>query len=157
MTTEAPVKARKMVRPDFTPEPKRIASLPPGEMFVVFVPTPTVAPVEPAKPIPADESQQAMFTRIIDESCCWYRVTREDLIGKSRHKRLVRAREMIAYIARELTTLSLTQINVGVYGSRSGHVSTLDAIRRITDRWDADDVTDHSAIRAALAGQGVQQ
>ena len=49
-------------------------------------------------------------TDIIDAVCTRLGVSRPDLLGSGRHQRIVLARAMIAYLARELTTLSFPEI-----------------------------------------------
>lgn len=59
-------------------------------------------------------------------------VTKQDLSGPGRHKTVVLAREVIVYIARELTTRSFPEIAHAI--GRPNHSTVITAYKRIKDR-----------------------
>lgn len=69
---------------------------------------------------------------IIDAVCARLCVERGDLLGKTRHHRVVIARGLISYLARELTTLSFPEIGRAL--GRRNHSTVLTAGRRVGDQ-----------------------
>ena len=58
----------------------------------------------------ARPSHIVRISAVIDAVGQRLRVTKADLLGESRHRRIVVGRAMVAYLARELTTLSFPEI-----------------------------------------------
>lgn len=69
---------------------------------------------------------------IIDAVCARLSVERGDLLGKTRHHRVVIARGLISFLARELTTLSFPEIGRAL--GRRNHSTVLTAGRRIAEQ-----------------------
>lgn len=67
--------------------------------------------------------------RIVRVVCEDLGVTREELSGRTRHKRVVLARELLVHAARELTTASYPEIARAM--GRSNHSTVITAARRI--------------------------
>lgn len=60
--------------------------------------------------LPSLRGRPARIGEIIDACCAATGVSREDLMGASRHRRVVAARGLIAHLAREMTTMSFPEI-----------------------------------------------
>lgn len=75
---------------------------------------------------------------IIDAVCEALEVDPRDVLGASRHKRVVQARSMASYLARRLTTQSFPEIAADM--NRSTHSTVLTAARRFGKQADAGDV-----------------
>jgi chromosomal replication initiation ATPase DnaA len=72
--------------------------------------------------------------RIIEISLRVANITAEDLRGKSRHERILLARELIATLGRKHTTLSFPEITRAC--GMTTHSTIFDARRRMLDRPD---------------------
>lgn len=70
--------------------------------------------------------------RIVRVVCEDLGVTREELSGRTRHKRVVLARELLVHAARELTTASYPEIARAM--GRSNHSTVITAARRIESK-----------------------
>jgi chromosomal replication initiator protein len=68
--------------------------------------------------------------QIVDEVCRALHIQVGDFVGRGRHKRVVLARAMTAYLARSLTTLSYPEIAKGM--GRPNHSTVVTACQRIT-------------------------
>jgi chromosomal replication initiator protein len=68
--------------------------------------------------------------QIVDEVCRSLHIQLGDFVGRGRHKRVVLARAMSAYLARSLTTLSYPEIARGM--GRPNHSTVVTACQRIT-------------------------
>jgi hypothetical protein len=66
---------------------------------------------------------------VIDEVCRALTVDLDRLMGKGRHKRVVLARSMIAFLARKLTTMSFPEIARAM--GRPNHSTVITAQRRL--------------------------
>jgi chromosomal replication initiator protein len=60
--------------------------------------------------LPTLRGRPARIGEIIEACCIATGVSREDLMGGSRHRRVVAARGLIAHLAREMTTMSFPEI-----------------------------------------------
>lgn len=60
--------------------------------------------------LPSLRGRPARIGEIIDACCSTTGVARDDLMGASRHRRVVAARGLIAHLAREMTTMSFPEI-----------------------------------------------
>ena len=60
--------------------------------------------------LPSLRGRPARIGEIVDACCAATGVSREDLMGASRHRRVVAARGLIAHLAREMTTMSFPEI-----------------------------------------------
>ena len=69
------------------------------------------------------------FNEIIDASCKYFQVTKQDIISKKRNKEIVIARQVSMYLARELTNLSLLRIGE-LFGGRD-HTTVIHAYEKI--------------------------
>ncbi len=67
----------------------------------------------PSEEVAAPTAEPPTLTAIQDAVCAVYGVARSDLLSPSRSERIVRARQMAMYLARELTSLSLAEISRG--------------------------------------------
>ena len=78
----------------------------------------------PTRPIDID--------RIIDVVCERVMVQRADVLGRSRHRRIVLGRSLVCYLARELTTLSYPEL--GRKLGRSNHSTVVAADQRMRNQ-----------------------
>ncbi len=69
------------------------------------------------------------FNEIIDASCKYFQVTKQDITSKKRNKEIVIARQVSMYLARELTNLSLLRIGE-LFGGRD-HTTVIHAYEKI--------------------------
>lgn len=67
-------------------------------------------------------------------------VTREDLTGRARHRRISLARAIFAYLAREMTTRSYPEIGRAL--GRNNHSSVHAAAKRLARTLDEDPVVE---------------
>lgn len=67
--------------------------------------------------------------QILDAACARVGVTTADVLGKSRHKRIVLARSVTAHLARQLTTQSFPEIARAL--GRSNHSTVIAACQRV--------------------------
>jgi hypothetical protein len=88
-----------------------------------------ITPYLSKRTLPAPED----LTRVV---CERYGVTPDDLQGKSRTQKLVKPRQVWAYLAHELLKLSYPQ--AGRYLGGRDHTTTLHAHRKITDMVNSD-------------------
>ena len=70
-------------------------------------------------------------TDIITQVAKYFRLTFDDLVGRSRTKNIANARQIAMYLAREMTSMSLFDIGQ-VFGGRD-HTTVLHACTRISD------------------------
>ncbi|KAA8818642.1 chromosomal replication initiator protein DnaA [Bifidobacterium vespertilionis] len=70
-------------------------------------------------------------TDIITQVAKYFRLTFDDLVGRSRTKNIANARQIAMYLAREMTSMSLFDIGQ-VFGGRD-HTTVLHAYQRISD------------------------
>lgn len=83
----------------------------------------------PRKPVPV---------RLIAERCCaTLRVDADDLFGRSRHRRVVLARSMAAFLARDLTTQSYPEIAREL--NRPNHSTIVTAVARVAKQLERDE------------------
>ncbi len=75
--------------------------------------------------LPSDSSSDIASDLIIKETADYYALTREDLLGQSRSRPLVTARQVAMYLCRELTPLSLPKIG-DAFGGRD-HTTVMHA------------------------------
>ncbi len=83
----------------------------------------------PTRPVPVRE--------IIAECARRCQVTTEQVLGKSRHQRVVLARSLASYLARQLTTMSYPEIARSL--AKKNHSTVLAAVKRV-DKMVKDDV-----------------
>ena len=70
------------------------------------------------------------FYNILDEVCRYYEIERTELVSDRRHKEVCLARQVVMYLAKELTRHSLPSIGRRLGGK--DHTTVLHGIRRIT-------------------------
>lgn len=75
--------------------------------------------------------------QIIQLVCHYFEIKREDLLGKSRHKRFATPRHVAQYLARKFTKLSYPELGER-FGGRD-HTSVLHACRRIEEQMQKDE------------------
>ena len=97
--------------------------------------------VLPLKPIPVRQIVSEISTR------CG--VPPEQVLGSSRHKRVVLARSLTAYLARQLTTLSYPEIARAL--GKTNHSTIHAAVKRITNRIESDDRVDLNAEERSVS------
>ncbi len=83
---------------------------------------------------PARSSRPVPFTLIISEVCRELGVAPEDFAGRGRHKRVVLARSLCAFLGRSLTALSYPEMARQM--SRPTHSTLIMAFARVRDRLD---------------------
>lgn len=85
--------------------------------------------------MPAKKMPKATMDRIISLVCAEYRTSRPELLSPSRHAQAVRARFIVAYMARKMTRLSFGQI-----GQRMcrDHTTIIHAYNRMTKMIESD-------------------
>ena len=76
------------------------------------------------------------FYNILDEVCRYYEIERTELVSDRRHKEVCLARQVVMYLAKELTARSLPYIGRMMGGK--DHTSVLHAIRRIRRQMETD-------------------
>jgi chromosomal replication initiator protein len=86
---------------------------------------------KPAADIAAPTSEPPTLDAIQDAVCAVYSVPRGELLSPSRSEKVVRARQMAMYLARELTTLSLAEISRGF---DRDHSTVAHAIRAVESK-----------------------
>jgi len=88
---------------------------------------------------------------ILEAVAKYYKVTTDQILGKSRRQELVRARFMASYFLRELTTLSLKSVGA-IMGGRD-HTTILHAIEQISSLMDVypEVVQESEQIREAIS------
>jgi chromosomal replication initiator protein len=79
--------------------------------------------------LPAEKAADVQVEAIIAEAATFFSIPREDLLGPSRSRPLVLARQVAMYLCRELTPLSLPAIGQA-FGGRD-HTTVLHADRKI--------------------------
>ena len=104
---------------------------------------------EPELPAPDDlaGSSEPTMTAVQEAACAALGVSRADLLSTKRTARITRARQTAMYLARELTSLSLTEI---ARAFNRDHTTVLHAIRVVTSRNEPDSETSqliHNARR----------
>lgn len=72
-------------------------------------------------------TQQVRLGAVIDAVCSHLSVSRADLLGQGRHRRVVLARSMVAYLSREMTTQSFPEIAQAMGRENHSTVHTADA------------------------------
>jgi chromosomal replication initiator protein len=77
---------------------------------------------------------------IIDAVCTRLTVTKADLMGSSRHRRVVLARALVAYLGRELTTHSFPEIAQSL--GRNNHSTIHTADQRLRKQLEANEPLD---------------
>jgi len=80
-----------------------------------------MGPVRPTRPVRIDS--------IMQHVCAELRVDMGDMLGRSRHKRVVLARSMVALLAKRLTTMSYPEIARGM--GRPNHSTIVTACKRM--------------------------
>jgi chromosomal replication initiation ATPase DnaA len=83
-----------------------------------------------------DRKVHVSIPMIVDATCQRLGVTGEELTGRSRHRRISLARAVIAYLARELTTLSYPEIARAM--GRNNHSSVHAGARRLARSIDSE-------------------
>jgi chromosomal replication initiator protein len=78
------------------------------------------------------EGKPVRIQTIVEVVCRRLGVERSDLLGSTRHHRVVIARAVVSYLARELTTLSFPEIGRAL--GRRNHSTVLTASRRLSDQ-----------------------
>src|SRR5215208_3556483 len=86
----------------------------------------------------AGATEAPSIEQIQDAVCTILDVSREDLLSTGRSARIVRARQLGMYVARELTSLSLAEIARGFHRD---HTTVMHAIRAVTARLEPDSET----------------
>ena len=72
------------------------------------------------------------ISTIVDVVCCRLGVERSELLGSTRHRRVVLARGIVSFLARDLTTMSYPEIGRAL--GRKNHSTVLTASRRLSDQ-----------------------
>ena len=88
------------------------------------------ASLHPASPVRVES--------IIDVVCEQLSVSRTDLLGATRHRRVVLARSLVAFLAREMTTRSFPEIASSL--GRSYHSTVHSAARRLKEQIESNDL-----------------
>lgn len=105
-------------------------------------------PRRPRKPVRVD--------LIADEVCRSLRVEISDLMGRGRHKRVVLARSLTAYLSRSLTTLSFPEIARAM--GRPNHSTIVTAVKRVQDQIERHESADPAGeLGPELAGLTLAQ
>lgn len=112
--------------------------------------------------LPSLRGRPVRIGDVIEATCATIGISREDLLGDGRHRRVVAARGLAAYLAREMTTMSFPEIAAAL--GRSTHSTIHAAAARFREALEsgqqvpcadgsrsAADAADH-ARRAALRG-----
>lgn len=82
--------------------------------------------------------------RIIHVVCDALRVDPSDVLGSSRHKRVVFARALAAHLARSMTTLSFPEIAREMH--RPNHSTIITACNRVAKQLERDERCDHGVV-----------
>jgi chromosomal replication initiator protein len=77
--------------------------------------------MRPARPI--------RFATILQQTCEYLNVDRAAVLSGRRHKRIVLARSLIAYLAREMTSLSFPELAHELH--RPSHTTVITACQRV--------------------------
>jgi chromosomal replication initiation ATPase DnaA len=91
------------------------------------------------------------FARILRAVCRHYDLTPDHLLGPAKVHRISRPRWLVMYLAREMTTLSFTQIANRL---RKDHTSVIHGYYAVKERIEAGDEQTISAIAAIRAALG---
>ena len=82
-----------------------------------------------AVPVPAASGRPVRADEVLDAICKALAVPRSDVLGRSRHKKVVLARSVCVHLCRKLTTLSYPEIARAM--SRPNHSTVITADKRI--------------------------
>jgi len=100
------------------------------------------APIGPAQVtealgagLPSRRGRPARIAEIVDACCAATGVSRDDLVGPGRHRRVVAVRGLVAHLAREMTTMSFPEIAIAL--GRSTHSTVHAAAARFRASVDA--------------------
>ena len=101
-------------------------------------------------PSPAPTRKRSKITDVLEATASYHQLSLDDLLGKGRSKKVVHARQIAMYLAREETSASLPQIGEALGGRN--HSTVLHGYQKIADSVAADDVLrkELSAIRQQL-------
>jgi chromosomal replication initiator protein len=101
---------------------------------------------------PAQAAEPPTLGAIQEAVCAVSSLTRQELLSPRRSARVVRARQLAMYLARELTPLSLTEI---ARGFDRDHTTVLHAVRSVSARLEPGSETAETVhrVRAALGRQ----
>src|SRR5690606_38552303 len=86
---------------------------------------------------------------ILDVVCRRLGVEKSELLASSRHRRIVLARGLVSYLAREMTTLSYPEIARAV--GRRNHSTVLTAGRRLSEQLDRGESVELDPQTAAIS------
>lgn len=89
------------------------------------------------------------ISTVIDAVCARLNVSRSDLMGTGRHRRVVLARSLVAFLGRELTTMSFPEIARAM--GRAHHSTVHTAARRLSDQLEANQRVELSAQETDVA------
>ena len=120
-----------------------------GRVATTAKPRPVVAePATEHEPPPSDSREDfAKLKQIVAVTARFFSVTQAALIGPSRRTSLVEARNVAAYLARRLTSLSYADVGRGL-GHRD-HTTIMHAERRLAERLAHDPVTQQAVDELA--------
>lgn len=109
----------------------------PGKVGVLVVeramgPTPSVG-----GPTSVRTARPVRIETIIVHTCTALAIDAGDLSGKTRHKRVVAARAVITYLARQFTTMSFPEIARAI--GRPNHSTVITALQRLQRQLEADE------------------
>ena len=101
-------------------------------------------------PQPAPRRRRSGLTDVLEATAHYHQLSLDDLLGKSRSKKVVRARQVAMYLAREETDATLPQIGDALGGRN--HSTILYGYQKIADSMGMDDTLrrELSAIRHQL-------
>ena len=95
------------------------------------------------------------FDTVVEEVCGRLVVDRAELMGSGRHRRVVLARGLVAYLGRELTTLSYPEIAQAL--GRKHHSTVHAAVRRVVKQLDERPRIDLAEGRTLMLNELVAQ
>lgn len=143
---------RKFVPVVLTPEPEPIAAPEPEPMLV--------EPVVPAEPPPPPDVPMfligPMVNDIIETVAAYYKLTPRDLISSRRTQNVVRPRQIVMWLAKNLTTRSMPYI--GKRLNDRDHTTVLHGVRKIEAmrQTDPEMQRDLDILKAKLSPQSSQ-
>jgi chromosomal replication initiator protein len=99
---------------------------------------------------PVAHRKRSNITDILEATASYHQLSLDDLLGKNRSQKIVRARQIAMYLAREETNASLPQIGEALGGRN--HSTVLHGYQKIADSVEDDDTLrlELSAIRRQL-------
>jgi chromosomal replication initiator protein len=99
---------------------------------------------------PVPRRKRSNITDVLEATASYHQLSLDDLLGKNRSKKVVHARQIAMYLAREETNATLPQIGEALGGRN--HSTVLHGYQKIADSVAEDDALRHelSAIRSQL-------